>query len=889
MGIKSSLKKVGKALGSAIGLILKPVTLLLSALLPKPKIPKSVEDRGTAYNADARFNESRIGDIKPIGYGQYRCWFTYASMPYKEFRGHDQFLLAYLHVRVGPADVGDFKLGDTGAVNFPGFNAEVLQPGEDMTLILPNVYTCPEVEGIELLGGLYEQDTASGTVGPWSDPDTPHKVVTIKAYEDGTTTISVTDQTFASDTEEMFVDFQVGDVVRVYDAGANNGDYTITAILDDYKTIQVDPAPATNTTQTDIGYFVVQRWAGPFPACPAGATVDTIAIDVIFNALRDLDNGSDNTRLATIKIQYREINDAGIPLDPSPTGWTEDEVTYIDSVNRVRRYTTEFEITPARVEVRVWRETYEQADQEDPSSAAQWVGLKGYIVAKPGDTPASDPDCTRIAVEIRSSGMLSGTSERALNGLVRAKVPIYESGGWSAPQFTDNPAWCAADWMLTQSNGAITEDQLDAAAFVESAATAEANGDTFNAEFDREVGLWEGAQTILRVCRSKPIWNPLTQLYGIYRDEPSGPVVMLCDGFNTKLGADSINLPDADTFTGIQVTFIDPLLWQEREGPLVGTDVDPDKQRQMGLTTWDASWREANYQIRDMLYRNHSVSAETEMDGLLPIHGNRVLVASAAKGWGHSGEVKVEADTTTLQVWPAPQWTAGQQHYVYLQDEDGTPVGPINVTQGGADSVLVLESDPGITIRTGGGWKTLFAFGHDGDVDTPADAPRIAIVMERSANSSRTATLNLLFDHPYVHEYPGPAPEDPYATDGEIPNLEITGLTVTPIYSDVITDELGEPILDEDGEPLIVEGGAYGLTLDIDWDDVVGASYYQLRWRYIGNPWHAGYTGIASETVIGINPAETGTIRVNVKAISGPYVGAEATTTVDVVAPLGSP
>lgn len=706
------LKKLAKVAFAPINLlVVKPITALLSALIPKPKIPKTLEQGSASYNNNARVNQSKLGDVKAVVYGQCRVWPAYASMPYKEFVGHDQVLNAYLHITVGEADVVDLKLGDTSATRFPGFQFEVLQPGDDMTLIRADVYTNPEVEQIELLGGALDN----------VDTTDPVKIVTVKFKETGTTTIT-TDGiflgTFSSDTDQAFADFRVNDLIGVAAAGSNDGDYTITSISDDQSTITVTPAPDHNTTQTNIVFFVKQRWSSWYPTCQSGATVDQIAFDLVFAALRDEDD-SDGNRSVTVQFQIREIDDAGnvtgstIDLDPA---------TFTDNVNRARRYTHESEaLTPARYEARVWRETYEQRDQADPSSALTWVGLKGYIVTKSGDAPASDDDSTRLTVRIFSSGLLSAQSEAAVNCLVQRKVAIYDSGGWSAAVFTRNPAWCNADWWRNHSRGAIVDAQIDVDACVDSATKADENGDTFDAVFDRTVPLWDGSQSILRVARSKPIWDPLRGLYSIYRDEPTDPVVMLCDGQNTRLGTDSIALADADTVTGVSVTFMDPLLWVEREGPTVGSEDDVRKSRGFGFTSWTNAWREAVYEIRDLYFRGHTVSAATEMDGLLPIHGDRVLVASAMKGWGHAGKVIEEIDSTTLKVWPAPVWTPGMDHYIYLQDGDGTPIGPISVTQGAADNILLLDSDPGITLRTGAGWKTLFAFGHGGTTPEPGE------------------------------------------------------------------------------------------------------------------------------------------------------------------------
>lgn len=861
MGLKSSLKKLGKSIGSVVGAILKPLGSLLSALLPKVKIPKSLEQSGSTYNAEARVNRSELGDIKAVVYGQAWVWPAYCSMPYKYFEGHDQILAAYLHITVGHAAVPVIRIGDTSATRFPGFLSELSLPGEDMDLVLPDVYTNPEVEQIDLLGGLLLDDD-------------PGDRITVKVFTNDQVIFSsgLFSGTIAADEAELFVDFNIGDLIGVYDANLNEGfDFTILGISDDFRTLTVSPSPV-DEDEPQSGFFVRQRWAGGYPACQPGATVETIAIDIVFAALRN--NGApNNERSVTIKVQYRPIDDAGNVIAPGT--WTEDEVTYTDNANRARRYTTEFTLSgPMRPEVRVWRETYEQNDSADPSSAAQWVGLKGYIIPKLGDSPASDDDSTRLAILVRSSGALSSQSENAVNCLVQRQLPIYESGGWSSPIFTRNPAWADVDWKTTQSQGAITLANLDIDSYVESAATADANSDTFDSNIDREVGLWEGSQSILRVARSKPILDPFTRLYKVYRDEPSDPVQLFCEGFNCRAGSDSISLPDADTVTGVYVTFMDPLLWTEREGPTVGTDVDPRKVRGMGFTTWDAAWREANFEYRDLLYRNHSVSISTEMEGLLPLHGQRVLLASAAKGWGHSGEV-VEQDGTTLRVWPAPIWE-GTGHYVYLQDDDGVPQGPFTCTQGLTEDLIELDSDPGLTLRVGASWRSLFAFGN-GDY-----GPRLAIVMERTADGPRTASLNLLFDHPFVHEDPGAAPVDPYETDGEIPDLTVTNLEAEQVITgDVLLDPVTSPLDDPTGDFLIEPGGtAAGVTVSVRWDAVTGATVYKLRWKYIGIPgWHY-VTTIDNEATFGV--PQNGTIQVRVKAESTTYVGSETVTTVEI-------
>ncbi len=868
MGLKHFVKKT---VGKVFKIILAPVTWLLNALIDIPKPPHSISDKGKQYDADARINEAALGDVKTVIYGRVRDWPRYCSMPYTEFQAHDQVLNAYLYLSLGYVNVLDIKIGDTPASNFPGFESELCLPGDDMTLILPNVYTCPEVSQVELLGGLLAPADVTDGDGRTTTSVRTEDTITFDA---GTSTVTF--------VEPILDQFSVNDVVgfRLDGTDDNEGvDFTLVSISDDWTSAVLSPAPTSVSTGGGTT-FVRQRWAGPYPACPPGSTVETIALDFIIATLRKTDNEPDNSFSVTFKVQYRPIDDAG-----NYTGlgtWTETEITYTDSVAKVRRYTTELTLSGAmRPEVRVWRVTYESSSGTEPyPNPSQWVGLKGYIIPLDSDAPASDAESTRLAIRIRSSGLLSAQSQRTVNVLEERLLPLWDGAAFTDPQVTRNPVWAEIDWLDSQSNEAITDADQDMTEKAALADFADTNGDTFDGVFDRQVGLWEGAKTLLRVTRAKPIKDPLTGLYTVYRDEPADPVQLFCDGINSRCGTDTISLPDADTVTGVLVKFTDPLLWQQREGPLVGTDVDVREVEFMGCTTWEKAWQEAQYEYRDLYYRNHHVSLETEMEGLLPRHGKRVLVASSAKGWGHSGEV-IEQAGLTIRVWPAPIWTPGMDHYVWLQESDGTPVGPINVTQGTDESYLVLETSLGITFRTGKSWKTLYAFGHDGDTGTDPDAPRVALVMERKPNGFRQATLDLLFDNAFVHEDPGPAPPDPYVLSGSIPDLTITGLTAEPIYTGVILEEDGTPLLEETGDPFLEESGTAGFSIFIDWDDVAGSTYYTLRWKKVGDPgWHVGYTGIASEATIGV--PSTGDYNIHVKAYSGSYVGSESTILVTV-------
>lgn len=875
-----SLKKIGKFFGKTFNLAFTGFDLVFDLVgdlfdfkIPKP--PSAIKSAGKQYNVNARINEADIGGIKDVVYGRVRLWPKYCSMPYTEFEDHDQVLCAWLHITRGVASVEQVLLGDTPINVFPGFEQEVIEPLGTMGLIRPNVYTNEQVDGLELIGGLTDQDDDDGRV-------TIH-VRGAMVFASGATTGTIT-----ADEDDFFDDFQVGDLVRINLGGANDGDdFTIVAISDNGRVLTVDPPPVSES-QTDVEVFVAQRWAGPFIACPKGATCSEIAVDIVFSALFNHD-GADNRHIVYFDVEYRPVDDNDNPIVPS---WTTVQFTLTGNVVKPRRFTQEIALSgPMRPQVRLWRRSYEPNDPEEPASAAQWVGLKGYIDALDVDTPAQNGNVTSLAIRIRSSGLLSQGNQRAVNCFVRRELKTWSSDGWSvdgAEEQTRNPMWALADWMVRESQGRITHAMLDGARFRQLADFADGNGDSdggdvFDGIFDREVGLSEGAKTIARVMRCVPIWDWKRGLFTIYRDELIDPSVMLCDGFNCSVGDDAIALPDADTVTGINVRFVDAALWTQRDGPLVGDDTDVRDVDFMGCTAWQKAWEEGNFEYRDLYYRGHTVSVDTEMDGLLPLHGERVLLSSTIKGWGQSGEVVEQPASQTLHVWPAPFWRTGFQHYIYLQGPDGVPGARINVTRGASDHILILSSPPDVTLRMGSGFRTLFAFGHDGDSDVMADGPRVAIVEARPSKAARSGTLGLRFEHEYVHESPGLAPDDPYEIGVFVPDLSIDNLTAQQTDLGAILDEQdGAAILDEqDGLPLLDELAELAIGIHVEWDAVPFATLYQVWWRYTDSgvqPFVLVYSGTAPSADFAV--VHDGNVEIRVQAFSGSYIGDPAFTTV---------
>ncbi|HUP92007.1 MAG TPA: host specificity factor TipJ family phage tail protein [Solimonas sp.] len=902
---------------------------LYDSLIPEiPEVPQAIATSGRSYNVDLQQNRAQIGAVKAVAYGRWRDWPSYCSQPYVEYVNHQQVLHAYLHVTVGQANLKAVRVGTTPFSAFAGSSYEWLAPGDTMTLVAPDVYTCPDVDGVEVKGGAYNQVSpiymtqfvspnrinvadygrfltsfsagATITVGASVGNDGARTVATtgISAtngiFSDGymtfventvvngaaelatlaytqlasltdCRTLQVTGQTITFDNtlseiqgdDEAFVEFQVGDVVGCTSGLNASVDFEVLDATD--STLIVSPAPSAEAVATTI--YLKRRRVGPYLACPPGAQCESIGVDLFFrNGLGKQDGGSILSRAVQFELRYRPVDDAGLPLGD----WTVETFDCTDNSFEPRRFSQRITLSePMRAQVDLCRLTAESSDDTYHDSV-EWGGLRGYLVALDADQSGYDADCTRIAVKLRSGGQLSQVAQRSLNIEAQRVLPVYNGATW-ADEETSNPAWAAADWLVTQSRGRVTNDNLDLDKFVSQAAYWDGEADEFNGLFDAPVGYWEGARSILRVGRARPCLDTTTQLLTLQRDEVTAATLVLGDGINARFGADAIEAPTSETVSGVVVKFIDPFLWKEREGPVVGSDTDPREVSLMGCTSWQKAWEEANYQFNDARLRVHTLNIDTEMEGLLGQLGDRLLLASAKKGWGQAGEVTAYtgAGDRQLTVWPPPAWTTGAQHYVYLQNAVGGPGARINCTRGAGDEEIVLASDCDVTLRIDEGQRTVFAFGHDAVGEVPANGPRVGILEGASSDGLHAAQLQAVLEDESVHADPGAAPADPYALNGTAPSLAIENL-------DAVSD---------------------GATVDATWDavdvGVYGDILYEVAYRYEGDiEWTIVQRG--SSAAASFAATVNGTMEVRVTALSVDYIGAAATVSVDIGAGGGT-
>lgn len=131
-------------------------SMLLNVLFAPPAMTN--QDAAAAekvYSVVAANNQATPLDVVPVLYGRLRFPPRYASRPYSEYAGNDQYLYQLFLVTAGKAEIERIDIGETEAWNsttgysssFSDLTFQIIQPGGSITLFPANVVTSSEVAG----------------------------------------------------------------------------------------------------------------------------------------------------------------------------------------------------------------------------------------------------------------------------------------------------------------------------------------------------------------------------------------------------------------------------------------------------------------------------------------------------------------------------------------------------------------------------------------------------------------------------------------------------------------------------------------------------------------------------------------------------------------------
>ncbi|MCV6604916.1 MAG: hypothetical protein OIF34_06405, partial [Porticoccaceae bacterium] len=148
---------------------------------PSPTLPTVGSFGGQSpsptYSLQAQGNSARLGEPIPVVYGRHIVFPDFASTPYAEYAGNDQYLFQLHAIGQGEYDIEQIRIEDTPISSFEEITTQIIPLGGSMTLFDPDVVTAPEVAGQELLAAADGGDW----VGPFvaSPPETQATTLTM--------------------------------------------------------------------------------------------------------------------------------------------------------------------------------------------------------------------------------------------------------------------------------------------------------------------------------------------------------------------------------------------------------------------------------------------------------------------------------------------------------------------------------------------------------------------------------------------------------------------------------------------------------------------------------------------------------------------------------------
>lgn len=753
--------------------------LISTFLAPKPPTTPDSSNLGAidqVYSLTASGNTSKLLSAIPCSYGKEKRFPDYASIPWAEYIGGDQYLNVLLSQGVGKFQNHQLFIDDTVlwdednglSDSFQDVEYQFCDPGEAVTLFPTNIVQSSEVSGTEL-----PNDTS------W-----------------------------------------IGGFI------VNNAGTSATAIA------------------VDWGF-------------PAG----------LYSINQDPNNGQGALlyRTASIAAQYRLVNDAGAPIGPWMTLFTETRTLV---ARKPLRYSTKVDVLPGRYEVRVQRVSPGTTNPEVGADTLAWLGLRAYL-----EGPTTFDKISVIALRIKATAQLSQNAAKKFGVIATRILNVWDSGaGMLVEEATQNPAWAFWDAATNTQYGANRPaSKVDFQAIVDLAASAEARGDKFNYTFASAVAIPAAFDTILKVTRTKHRW--IGDVLSVVRDEwKSVPQLLLTDKQIVRGTLDvEYVFNDEDNADSVIMEYLDEDIWGPAEvqyppNDVSFTSVKPFRMRMDGVTNRAHATREAAFFYYQNFYRRIKVNLDTEHDGRILNFGSSIAVQSSLpQSWAISGFVEAyNPATRVLTMDQDVEWAP--TCYVNIRTRAGKAFGPIKVTQGLAPNLAVLDAtDLGIVEtqlsmtaeealeRFDGQEPATFEFG------TSDSFSRRCIVLGGRPNGNRVS-LTLVVDVQDVHsttlDAVPPLPTVPATANPSVPT--ISGLLANFVQG------IAEPRLSVSWFPA---PGAVSYVAQISNDS--GAS-----WSTIHDSVDAQFTAVMDYA-----PVRVRVQGVSVNGVHGPW------TSVDVVPP----
>lgn len=430
----------------------------------------------------------------------------------------------------------------------------------------------------------------------------------------------------------------------------------------------------TVSYQVNADVAEAKEYAGPYRACPIGATASEYEVDIDFPAGLGYLNGSGkyDERTVTLSIEWREVG---------TSAWTAYEYTKTAGTGDELAETISFNFPAGQYECRI-KNTSDKVDDAAQVDTVKWTGLKSCIAQ-----PTSYAGMTTILCRFRGSETLSELSENQIATFWARKLPAINSTNL----VTTEDVAPVVQYILNNSKYAGIIDHNSLAALD---SYCKANGYKLTGTIDNDSTLLDELRNALKVCMSEPtVSNNLVSFARMTKKSPSDAFQQIFMPQNLT-SAPVVNLTFAkdDDVKEIELSYLDGISYKtstyyyhlDDAGNVVETTYATTNNAEK-LDTWGIKGTDDNHaqaralavrRLKFLTYCKTQYEIQTELDGLncqyLDYVG-LVLPQELSNISGRITEYDSTAQTITVDQ-PIPSSSSTSSGVIYVRKKDGSSV-----------------------------------------------------------------------------------------------------------------------------------------------------------------------------------------------------------------------
>lgn len=430
----------------------------------------------------------------------------------------------------------------------------------------------------------------------------------------------------------------------------------------------------TVSYQVNADAAEAKEYAGPYRACPIGATASEYEVDIDFPAGLGYLNGSGkyDERTVTLSIEWREVG---------TSAWTAYEYTKTAGTGDELAETISFNFPAGQYECRIKNKS-DKVDDAAQVDTVKWTGLKSCIAQ-----PTSYAGMTTILCRFRGSETLSELSENQIATFWARKLPAVNGADLV---ITEDVA-PVVQYILNNSKYAGIIDHNSLAALD---AYCKSKGYILSGTIDDDSTLLDELRNALKVCMSEPtVSNNLVSFARMTKKSPSDAFQQIFMPQNLT-AAPVVNLTFAkdDDVKEIELSYLDSISYKtstyyyhlDDAGNVVETTYATTNNAEK-LDTWGIKGTDDNHaqaralavrRLKFLTYCKTQYEIQTELDGLncqyLDYVG-LVLPQELSNISGRITEYDSSAKTITVDQ-PIPSSASTSSGVIYVRKKDGSSV-----------------------------------------------------------------------------------------------------------------------------------------------------------------------------------------------------------------------